>query len=98
MEKASIIRNSKLLVIPICAVVVVAMAPAQDLERTARLLEELTNAPGPPGFEGPVREIVVGEFEELGAAIEYDGRGSLIATGPGGGDGPRIMVTRLSGF
>jgi len=87
------IRSYKLLVVPICAVVMVAMAPAQDLDRTARLLEELTNAPGPPGFEGPVREIVVREFEELGAAIEYDGLGSVIATGPGSGDGPRIMVT-----
>ena len=86
-------RSPKLLVVPICAVVMVAMAPAQDLDRTARLLEELTNAPGPPGFEGPVREIVVREFEELGAAIEYDGLGSVIATGPGSGDGPRIMVT-----
>ncbi len=87
------IRSPKLLVVPICAVVMVAMAPAQDLDRTARLLEELTNAPGPPGFEGPVREIVVREFEQLGAAIEYDGLGSVIATGPGSGDGPRIMVT-----
>lgn len=87
------IRDSKLLVVMICAVVVVAMAPAQDLDRTARLLEELTNAAGPPGFEGPVREIVVREFEELGAAIEYDGLGSVIATGPGSADGPRIMVT-----
>ncbi|MCH7825389.1 MAG: M42 family metallopeptidase [Acidobacteria bacterium] len=87
------IRDSKLLVILICVVVVVAMAPAQDLDRTARLLEELTNAAGPPGFEGPVREIVVREFEELGAAIEYDGLGSVIATGPGSADGPRIMVT-----
>ncbi len=87
------IRNPKLLVVPICAVVLVAIAPAQNLDRTARLLEELTNAPGPPGFEGPVREIVVREFDELGAAIEYDGLGSVIATGPGSGDGPRIMVT-----
>lgn len=87
------IRSPKLLVVPICAVVMVAMAPAQDLDRTARLLEELTNAPGPPGFEGPVREIVVREFEQLGAAIEYDGLGSVIATGPGSRDGPRIMVT-----
>jgi len=87
------IPSPKLLVVPICAVVMVAMAPAQDLDRTARLLEELTNAPGPPGFEGPVREIVVREFEQLGAAIEYDGLGSVIATGLGSGDGPRIMVT-----
>ncbi len=66
---------------------------AQQLDRTARLMEELTNAPGPSGFEGPVREIVVREFGELNAAIEYDGLGSVIATLPGAAEGPRIMVT-----
>ncbi len=66
---------------------------AQELDRAARLMEELTNAPGPSGFEGPVREIVVRELEELSAAIEYDGLGSVIATLPGATEGPRIMVT-----
>ena len=72
---------------------VVSPGIAQQLDRTARLMEELTNAPGPSGFEGPVREIVVRELGELNAAIEYDGLGSVIATLPGSSDGPRIMVT-----
>ncbi len=71
----------------------VSPAAAQELDRVARLMEELTNAPGPSGFEGPVREIVVRELEELNAAIEYDGLGSVIGTLPGTSDGPRIMVT-----
>ena len=66
---------------------------AQQLDRTASLMEELTNAPGPPGFEGPVREIVIRELGELNAAIEYDGLGSVIATLPGTTEAPRIMVT-----
>ena len=68
-------------------------APAQQLDRTARLMEELTNAPGAPGFEGPVRDIVVRELEQLGMTIEYDGLGSVIATAPGSTARPRIMVT-----
>ena len=85
------IRNFNLIVLLICTVAVVGMAPPQNLDRTARLMEELTNAPGPPGFEGPVRDIVVRELEALGIPVEYDGLGSVIATEPG--DGPRLMVT-----
>ena len=77
-----------------CALPFLATAAAgQTLDRTARLMEELTNAPGPPGFEGPVREVVVREFEQLGMAIAYDGLGSVLATSPNASTGPRIMVT-----
>ena len=68
-------------------------AAAQELDATAHLMRELTEAPGPSGFEGPVREIVVREYESLGADIEYDGLGSVLATLPGSPEGPRIMVT-----
>jgi putative aminopeptidase FrvX len=69
-------------------------APASGLDATARLLQALSEAPGPPGFEEDVRQIVVAEFTALGAAIEYDGLGSVLATLPGGPTtGPRIMVT-----
>lgn len=67
--------------------------PAQELDETARLLKELTEAPGPSAFEEAIREIVVREFEALDAEIEIDGLGSVLATLPGAGDGPRIMVT-----
>ena len=35
---------------------------SQPTDRVARLLEELSDAPGPSGFEGPVREIVAREL------------------------------------
>lgn len=70
-------------------------APAQPaLDDTARLLKALSEAPGPAGFEEEVRRIVVAEYTALGAAIEYDGLGSVLATLPGGtAGGPRVMVT-----
>ena len=65
-----------------------AQAPAPD--RVARLLGELADAPGPPGFEEPVRRIVVREVKPLADRLSYDGLGSVIAEQ--GGGGPRIML------
>ncbi len=62
-------------------------------DRVVRLMEELTNAPGPSGFEGPVRTIVERELRAAGADISHDGLGSVIGEIPGPSDGPRIMVT-----
>lgn len=57
------------------------------------LLEELSNAYGPSGFEGPVRAIVRRKLTPLADAIETDGLGSLIARlGPADGH-PRVMLT-----
>ncbi|MEI6136499.1 MAG: M42 family metallopeptidase [Chloroflexota bacterium] len=57
------------------------------------LLEELSNAHGPSGFEGPVRAIVRRELEPLVDAIETDGLGSLQARlGPEDRQ-PRVMLT-----
>ena len=69
-------------------------APGQevDFDPIERLLEELTNAHGPTGFEGPVREIVRREFTPLADEIITDGLGSLIARLDGSSDGPRIML------
>jgi endoglucanase len=55
-------------------------------------MEELTNAHGPSGFEGPVREIFVREMRAAGAEISTDGLGSVIAKVKGTADQPRIMV------
>ena len=67
-------------------------AQSQGPDRVVRLLEELTNAPGPSGFEAPVREIVERELSAMGADISHDGLGSVVAkVGPD--NGPRIMVT-----
>ncbi|HKJ01331.1 MAG TPA: M42 family metallopeptidase [Longimicrobiales bacterium] len=78
-----------------CLAVVLLAVPAsgQTLDATAQLMKALTEAPGPSAFEEAVREIVVREYEALGANVEYDGLGSVLATLPGNTSGPRIMVT-----
>jgi endoglucanase len=70
------------------AVLVGAPALAQD--RTAGLLQELSNAPGPSGFEEPVRRIMVREMRPYAQSLSYDGLGSVIARQ--GSGGPRIMI------
>jgi endoglucanase len=73
-----------------------AQAPTQAalaLDDTARLLKALSEAPGPSAFEEEVRKIVVAEYSALGARLEYDGLGSVLATIPGATTGPRVMVT-----
>ena len=66
---------------------------AQSEDRVVKLMEELTNAPGPSGFEGPVRQVVERELRALGASISHDGLGSVIGEVKGPNGGPRIMVT-----
>ena len=68
-------------------------AAGQALDATAALTRSLTDAPGPWAFEEAVREIVVEEYEALGASVEYDGLGSVLAAHPGAPGGPWIMVT-----
>ncbi len=63
-------------------------AAAQDA--TAQLLQRLADAPGPPGFEEPVRKIMVEQMTPLADKLSYDGLGSVIATQ--GGSGPRVMI------
>jgi len=71
----------------------VTNARAQQLDATATLMRNLTEAPGPSGFEEAVRALVVAEYRALGADIQFDGLGSVVAVLPGSPDGPRIMVT-----
>jgi putative aminopeptidase FrvX len=54
------------------------------------LLKELSEAPGPSGFEEPVRKIMVREMKPLADQLSYDGMGSVIARQ--GSAGPRIMI------
>jgi len=61
---------------------------AQD--QTVQLLQILTDAPGPPGFEEAVRKIMVERMTPLADHLSYDGLGSVIATQ--GGSGPRVMI------
>ncbi|HSH75728.1 MAG TPA: M20/M25/M40 family metallo-hydrolase [Longimicrobiales bacterium] len=89
------IRRARLLLTSFALTLAVAptTAAAQGLDATAQLMRDLTEAPGPSGFEDAVREIVVDAFGSLGASIEYDGLGSVLATLPSAPDGPRVMVT-----
>jgi putative aminopeptidase FrvX len=63
-------------------------AHAQD--RLIPLLKELTEAPGPPGFEDTVRKIMADHMRPYADKISHDGLGSVIAQQ--GNTGPRIMI------
>jgi endoglucanase len=76
-------------------ILLVALAthmPGQQRDRVVSLLEELSNAPAPSGYEGPVRNILKREFQTAGLEISYDGMGSIIGLLRGASDGPRIML------
>jgi putative aminopeptidase FrvX len=77
-------RAIPILCIALCAA---AMPPS---DRIVEVFEKLTNAPGPSGFEGPVRRIMVDELKPNVDKISYDGMGSVIAQQ--GSTGPRIML------
>jgi putative aminopeptidase FrvX len=68
----------------------VAVTRGQQPDAVARLLEELTNAHGAPGFEGPVRNILRREWAGLLTDLHTDGIGNLIGTKAG--DGPRVLL------
>ena len=62
------------------------------MEGSEILLEELSNALGPSGFENSVREIVKREMLAIGCTIEIDGLGSVVGRTHGTDDGPKIML------
>ncbi|MDQ2892452.1 MAG: M42 family metallopeptidase [Pseudomonadota bacterium] len=77
--------------IGLIALTLASPAVAQNTgDRTERLLAELADAPGPPGFEEDVRRIVVREVKPLADSVTYDGLGSVIAKQ--GSAGPKIML------
>src|SRR6266436_6012720 len=62
----------------------------QSRDRVVQLLKELTEAPGPPGYEEAVRKIMTERMRPFADSITYDGLGSIIAQQ--GNSGPRIML------
>src|ERR1051325_6318726 len=64
--------------------------PTSSGDETQQLLQALADAPGPSGFEEPVRKIMVDRMKPLSEKLSYDGLGSVIAVQ--GSSGPRIMV------
>ncbi len=65
-------------------------APIYPQDATTSLLERLSNAAGPSGFEEPIRKIMVQEMKPYSSSLAFDGMGSIIATQ--GTTGPRIMI------
>jgi putative aminopeptidase FrvX len=73
----------------------VALPPhvqAQTNDYVTRMLSELSNAPAPSGFEGPVRQILRREFHAEGLDVSTDGLGSIIGVLRGSSARPRIML------
>jgi putative aminopeptidase FrvX len=61
---------------------------AQD--PTLQLLQTLSEAAGPSGYEEPIRKIMVQRMTPLADHLFYDGLGSIIASQ--GSSGPRVMI------
>ena len=61
------------------------------MDRTEELLKKLTEAPGVPGYESQVRQLIR-EALPSGAAIEQDRIGSIIARLDGDAPAPRVVV------
>jgi putative aminopeptidase FrvX len=73
----------------LCGLVAASASAADDTER---LLEELTNAHGVSGFEGPVRDILRREWKDLVTDLHTDGLGNLLGTLAGSSDSPRVLL------
>ncbi|MBE3582806.1 MAG: M42 family metallopeptidase [Limnochordaceae bacterium] len=61
------------------------------MDEQLELLQELTQAPGPSGFEGPVREILRRRLAPLGE-LSSDRLGSVICRQAGTAHAPKVMV------
>jgi putative aminopeptidase FrvX len=59
---------------------------------TLQMFRELTEAPGAPGRESAVREVMRTYITPYADDIDYDGLGSLIARKTGGANGPRVLI------
>jgi putative aminopeptidase FrvX len=68
------------------------LSATSHADATSKLLEELSNAHGPSGFEGPVRDIVRREMAPLADRVEIDGLGSVIGIIEVSEDAPKIMI------
>lgn len=61
-------------------------------EFSLELWKRLTEAPGAPGFEGPVRDIMKEYISQYTNELVYDNLGSMFGVMRGDENGPRIMV------
>ncbi len=60
------------------------------MDRTEKILKDMTEATGIPGFEDEIRDRIKSEFKKYADKILYDKLGSVIAVKKGTSDRPRI--------
>jgi endoglucanase len=80
----------KRLVITIISVAAFFATPACAQDQTIQILQRIADAPGPSGFEEPIRKVMVEYMKPLSSSLRYDGMGSIIAAH--GSSGPRVMI------
>src|SRR5690606_1542926 len=61
-------------------------------EQRLKMFKELTEAPGAPGFEGRVRELMAQYLKPLSDELMTDRLGSIVGKKVGDADGPRVLV------
>jgi putative aminopeptidase FrvX len=61
------------------------------MDRRGEFLRELTQAPGPAGYERPAQRVLAKHLKGLGK-ITYDRLGSLLCEKKGDSDSPRVML------
>ena len=61
-------------------IILLISAPALAQDRTITLLQQLADAPGPPGFEEPVRKVLVDLMKPLSSSLTFDGLGDRKST------------------
>src|SRR5262245_37465600 len=79
------------LTVGVCLAAAAESQPAPQ-DATVKLLAELTNANGAPGFEGPVRDILRREWRSLLSDLRTDGIGNLLGRLPGSAESPRVLL------
>ena len=85
--------SSRRFIVHLCLLALASLTtiiPARAQDSTAQLLKELSEAPGPSGYEEPIRKVMVQHMTPLADHLSYDGLGSIIATQ--GSSGPRVMI------
>ncbi len=61
------------------------------MDQRLELMKALTDAPGVPGNEGAVRQVMQQALEPLGTLVR-DNLGSILARKDGAADGPRVLI------
>jgi putative aminopeptidase FrvX len=74
----------------LCLAGLALTAPLAAQDHTVELLQKITDAAGAPGFEEPIRKVMVEAMRPYATTLTFDGLGSILATQ--GSTGPRIMV------